>query len=220
MLADRYPAQFLVRASVLLVASLVLWWFVLQDPLLSLLKFSIKCCGAFVTETGSGAWNFRVPLEATIPKSAQQPVPMQIHSINFDVERSDVVVFTFTLPVYWAIVLAAPRIRRVARPLILGTFLIAILEIVLLLCFLEISAHNIALQWSASRSDFAKWSLRFGEYLVVNVIPYLAPVVVVLALHRELRVEVFRSVEARGRSKSEMRGSSRPRRHNVASSRG
>jgi hypothetical protein len=122
------------------------------------------------------------------------------------------------LPVYWAIVLAAPRIRRVARPLILGTLLIAILEIVLLMCFLETSAHNIASQWSASRNDFTKWSLRFGEYLVVNVIPYLAPVVVVLALHGELRTEVLRSVEDRGHSSPEVKRSSTspPRRHNAA----
>ena len=45
--------------------------------------------------------------------------------------RPDVTAFTFSLPVYGAIILAAPGIRRAMRPLILGTVLVAILKIIL-----------------------------------------------------------------------------------------
>jgi len=103
----------------------------------------------------------------------------------------DVNAFTFSLPVFWAIVLAAPGIRRSLRPLIFGTILVAILEIVLLLIYVEICARNAASQL-APQSGLTKWFLHFGEYLVVSVIPYTAPFPIALCVHRELRSQFFR----------------------------
>jgi|GEM_PF-1084803 hypothetical protein len=222
MTADKPLARFLVRGSALLILLLVFWWFLLLNPLLFLLRDSAEIFGSlilgddsrqFVTETPSGDWSFRVPLEVAMPpieraamplaleqvplpgvvapRLPQQSGPLQIHSIDFDIARSDVNAFTFSLPVFWAIVLAAPGIRRSLRPLIFGTILVAILEIVLLLIFVEISARNAAAQL-APQSGWTKWFLHFGEYLVVNVIPYAAPFPIALSVHRELRSQFFR----------------------------
>jgi len=200
MTADKPLARFLVRGSALLILLLVFWWFLLLNPLLFLLRDSAEIFGSlilggdsrqFVTETPSGDWSFRVPLEVVAPRLPRQSGPMQIHSIDFDIARSDVNAFTFSLPVFWAIVLAAPGIRRSLRPLILGTILAAILEIVLLLIFVEISARNAAAQL-APQSGLTKWFLHFGEYLVVSVIPYTAPFPIALSVHRELRSQFFR----------------------------
>jgi hypothetical protein len=44
----------------------------------------------------------------------------QIRSIDFDVSQGDAITFTFSLSVYWAIMLAAPGVRRTLRPLLLA----------------------------------------------------------------------------------------------------
>ena len=175
--------RFLLRGSALLIGLLTLWWFVLQSPMLYLLK---SAAGAFVLieENPSGDWVVRVPLEKTL--RAQR-----IHSISFDMPRADAIAFTFSLPVYWAITLAAPGVRRSLRPLLLGTILMSAFELVLLLTFAQITAHNAASQLAGTEDSFGKWARHAGEYLVVSVLPYTVPFVVALSLHRELRAQVF-----------------------------
>lgn len=201
MPADRPQTRFLLRGSVLLISLLILWWFVLVNPMLFLLRGAVEAsgrvfyggdAGELVLEAPSGDWSFRVPMEIVVPPSPRQPTGAKVHSIEFDMPRPDVTAFTFSLPVYWAIILAAPGIRRAMRPLILGTGLVAILEIVLVVWFMEISAHKVAAQLYAAPGQTASWLLRFGEYLVVMVIPYAAPFLIAIALHRELRWQMLR----------------------------
>ena len=201
MPANRPQTRFLLRGSVLLVSFLLIWWFFLVNPLLSFLRGAVEVSGSvfyggaareLVSETPSGDWSFRVPMEIVLPPSPQQPAGALVHSIDFDMPRSDVTAFTFSLPVFWAIVLAAPGIRRALWPLIQGTMLVTILEIVLVVCFVEISAHKVAAQWYPPQGETASWLLRFSEYMVVNVIPYAAPFLIAIALHRELRWQMLR----------------------------
>lgn len=201
MPADRPQTWFLLRGSALLISLLILWWFFLVNPLLFLLRGAVEVSASvfyggdareLVTEAPSGDWSFRVPMEIVVPPSPEQPTGVQVHSIAFDMPRADVTAFTFSLPVYWAIILAAPGIRRAMRPMILGTGLVAILEIVLVVWFMEISAHKVAAQLYAAQGQTASWLLRFGEYLVVSVIPYAAPFLIAIAMHRELRWQMLR----------------------------
>lgn len=201
MPANRPQTRFLLRGSILLVSFLLIWWFFLVNPLLSFLRGAVEVSGSLfygsaarelLSETPSGDWSFRVPMEIVLPPSPQQPTGAVVHSIDFDMPRSDVTAFTFSLPVFWAIVLAAPGIRRAWWPLIQGTMLVTLLEIVLVVCFVEISAHKVAAQWYPPQGETASWLLRFGEYMVVNVIPYAAPFLIAIALHRELRWQMFR----------------------------
>jgi len=191
----------LLRGSVLLVSFLLIWWFFLVNPLLSFLRGAVEVSGSvfyggaareLVSETPSGDWSFRVPMEIVLPPSPQQPTGAVVHSIDFDMPRSDVTAFPFSLPVFWAIVLAAPGIRRALWPWIQGSMLVTILEIVLVVCFVEISAHKVAAQWYPPQGETASWLLRFSEYMVVNVIPYAAPFLIAIALHRELRWQMLR----------------------------
>lgn len=182
--------RFLLRGSALLVGLLILWWFLLLSPLL----FALKIAAApFIgmQENPSGNWTLTVPLEKTLPATPQQPVAQQVHSIDFDMPRSDVIAFTFSLPVYWAIILAAPCVRRSLRPLLAGTVLMAVVELAMLLVFAQISAHGTAAQLTGGEDAAAKWARHLGEYLIVSVLPYATPFVVALSLHRELRSEIF-----------------------------
>ena len=184
----------------LLIGLLTLWWFALLNPMLAVLQGSGGVLGGLIlggkngeliNENPSGDWTFRVPLELTVPASPEQPVPQQVHSIDFDMPRGDVIAFTFSIPVFWAIALAAPGLRRNLSPLLVGTLVMAAVELVLLLVFAEISAHKAAAQLVPGSGAGIAWLLHFGEYLTVSVIPYAAPFMVALAVHRELRWEML-----------------------------
>lgn len=193
-------SRFLLRGSALLILLLVLWWFVLANPLLFLLRGFLENFGSvilggnpaeLVQETASGDWSMRVPLEAVVPDPEKPSGLLQIHSVDFDIARSDVITFTFSLPVLWAILLAAPGIRHAGRPLLTGTLLVAVLEIILLLAYIEIFAHNAAAQSTHSQGALAAWFWRFSEYLVILVIPYAAPFLIAISVHRELRSQML-----------------------------
>jgi len=119
-------------------------------------------------------------------------VAQQVHSIDFDMPRTDAIAFTFSLPVFWAIVLAAPGIRRQLRPLAIGTALMAAVEVALLLVYADVSAHKAAAHLApGAQSAGEQWLLHFAEYLTLTVLPYAAPLVVAFAVNRELRRLVF-----------------------------
>jgi hypothetical protein len=195
------PTHFLLRGSTLLIGLLTLWWFVLLDPMLSALQGAGDIAarlvfggnsGEFMRENGSRNWTFRLPKKIIVPASPVMPMPQQIDSVDFDVARTDVIGFTFSLPVFWAVVLAAPGWRRNLRPFLAGTGLIALVELILLLTFAATSAHKAAAAiLSIPMGAFETWLLSFSDYLTVLVVPYLAPIVVAFAVHHELRRDVF-----------------------------
>ena len=195
------PTRFLFRGSALLIGLLALWWFVLLDPMLSALQgvgdiaarlvFGGKR-GEFMRENVSRNWTFRIPKKIIVPASPIMPVLQQSDSVDFDVARLDVIGFTFSLPVFWAVILAAPGWRRNLRPFLAGTGLIALIELMLLLTFAATSAHRAAAAISSVPiGAFETWLLGFSDYLTVLVVPYLAPIVVAFVVHHELRRDVF-----------------------------
>jgi hypothetical protein len=185
-------AQFLLRGSALLIALLSLWWFGLMRPMVAALEVAAGSV-LHIEETASGDWSMRVPLEMTLPASPERPVAQQVHSIDFDMLHSDVIAFTFSLPVFWAIVLAAPGWRGNLRPLVIGSVVMAIVEVLLFLLYAQVAAHRAAAQLAPeSQGPWSRWAIQFGEYLTVNVLPYALPLIVAFAVHRELRWLVFR----------------------------
>ena len=195
------PTRFLLRGSALLIGLLILWWLVLLDPMLSALKGAGDIAASlifggnsseFMREDSSRNWTFRVPTKIIVPASRVMPMAQQINSIDFDVARTDVISFTFSLPVFWAVVLAVPGWRRNLRPFLAGTGLIALVELLLLLTFAATSAHRAAAAMLSTRMGaFESWLLRFSDYVTVLVVPYLAPIVVAFAVHPELRSGVL-----------------------------
>ncbi len=182
--------RFLLRGSALLVSLLALWWFALADPMFYLLK-GAAASFILIQQNPSGDYTLRVPVETTLPASPQNPTPQKIHSIDFDMPRTDAAAFTFSLPVFWSLMLAAPGVRRNFRPLLLGTAVMSVVELVLLLIFAHITAWNAAHQIAGVQDAAGKWIRAFGDYLATNVLPYIVPVIVALSLHSELRRQIF-----------------------------
>jgi len=182
--------RFLARGTALLSGLLILWWFVLLNPLLYLLRSG---AGTIVpiSETATGDWTIEVRVEAVVPASPEHPKQVPVHSIDFDLARADAGAFTFGLPVFWAVILAVPGIRRWWRPLILGTLSMALVELVLFLIYVELFAHNTAAQWRPAPDPVAAWFYHFGDYLLVSVVPYVAPFLIAIWIHRDLREQIF-----------------------------
>jgi hypothetical protein len=181
-------------------AFLTLWWLVLINPLQSLLQTAAEAGGALlfsgrseltITEAANGDWAFDVPIEPIVLPTPPGAVPRQIYSIGFDLARSDAGGFTFGLPVFWALILAAPDFRRNWRSLLIGTLVMAVLEVALLLITVKILAYKSLAQILQSHDPVGGWFLRYGEYLAVNAIPYLLPFAVAITLHREVRERIF-----------------------------
>ncbi len=150
--------RFLLRGSTLLLGLLMLWRFVLLNTMLYLLKGS---AAAFVEidEHPSGDWTVRVPVPHPAPSS--QAAAQEIR-IDFEMRRADAITLTFSLPVFWAIMLAAPAVRPNLRPLLLGTVVIAAMEVALLLAFCRWRhgkwRHRLPQQRMRAATGFVNWA--------------------------------------------------------------
>jgi len=188
--------SFLLRGSGLLIGLLTIWWFALLNPMLYGLRVAASVFVG-IEERSSGDWGVRVGLDATIPANDERPQSQTIGSIDFDIPRSDAIAFTFSVPVFWAMILAAPGpIRRRLRPLLLGTIVMASIEVLLLLVFVQVTARNVLAQTYGIESAAGAWGRRLCEYLVVNVLPYVTPVVVALCIDRQLSRAVTSQLRA------------------------
>jgi hypothetical protein len=156
MPALKAQARFLLRGSALLAGLLVVWWFVLASPMLYVLR---EAAGTFIgiQENPAGDWTLHVPVEATRTMPGQT-APQQIHSVDFDIPRADAIAFTFSLPLYWAIILAAPGWRRSLRPLLLGTALMCAFELASLLVFCQVTAGSAVAEITGDRTRTASGS--------------------------------------------------------------
>jgi hypothetical protein len=182
---EKVRGRFLLRGSLLLIGLLTLWWLLLLKPMVFLLRATAETVGSVpIAETPTGDWSIHFPLEVETPTT-------KVHSVDFDLARADINAFTFSLPLFWAIILAAQGIRRNLWPLFTGTMVIAALEIALFFAFVETGAHRVAGDITQSQTAGTKWFLHFAEYMIVTVIPYVAPFLTAIALHRELRTQLL-----------------------------
>jgi len=104
--------------------------------------------------------------------------------------RSDILMFTFSLPVYWAIILASAKASDTVRALMLGTLVMSGAEIGLLLAYAKITALSAASQLTGDEPVF-EWVRQVQFYLIVNVLPYTSPFIVALSPHSGLRSQGF-----------------------------
>lgn len=78
------------------------------------------------------------------------------------------------------------------RALLWGAAIVVVIEVLSLLGFVEITAHSVAAQMEHAAAGNSKWFGEFGNYLLTQVIPFAAPVVVAVITHGDLYSKVFR----------------------------
>jgi len=199
-------ARFLLRGSGLFIVLLAVWWWLLLSPMLAGLRLSTDAVlwlapggssASGVTVQPDGDWLLRIPLPEFLARQdavqraygrAPGAPPVNVRAFRLVIGEQIPTFFTLGFPLFWALVLAAPRPRRLGRILALGTGLLAVLTQLSLLFYASFSIEtNLRLVTSPVASTM--WSA--VEYLNVNVVPYVAPVLLAAWLHTELRAQIF-----------------------------
>ena len=199
----RSQIGFLLRGLVLLPAMLALWWLLLLNPLLAMLRASAEIAlralpraGALtrITEETGGDWAIRMPLPNPLEATAQQMFgsnqarPVRTRFLTLRLPRGSIIRFTMSMPLFWAIVLAAPLSRRTARAVVAGSALLAVLALLSGALFVVCTIHQQIPLVSSRAGAFA---LDLSHYLNVDALPYLAAIVLAFWLHADLRSQVF-----------------------------
>ena len=199
----RSPGGFLLRGLVLLPAMLALWWLLLLHPLLDMVRVSAELAlralpraGALtqITEEAGGDWAIRMPLPSPLEAAAQQMFgshptgQVKTRFLTLRLPRRSFIRFTMAMPLFWAIVLAAPLSRRTPRAVAAGSALLAVLALLTGALFVAYTIHQ---QIPLVSSRAGVFLLRFSHYLNTDALPYLAAIVLAFWLHADLRSQVL-----------------------------
>ncbi len=195
---DHPGFRFLARCALLSAATISLWYFVLLAPLLALMRVSTGALlnlvpGSFSEATlavdAKGDWTatLSIPTGEAAPWLSQyipadRPAPRAL-TIQLAVQKITLGYFTLGLPLFWAVVLAAPRSRRFWRALGFGTLILA--GAALLLCLITIG--HLAAPYLWGPGSWIGFVFDVGSYLGAYAVPYVAPFLVVVLLLPELR---------------------------------
>jgi len=197
------PARFLLRALFFLALMLALWWLVLLNPLLAALRLSAELTlrllpgGGSVSHVTIGPdrnWTFQVPAPAVVvnQETTQQMLGaaaagsgrIKIRSMKVEGTASYPILFTVSLPLYWAILLAAPGRRRLWFRMACGT---AVLATFALLSIAVYAVRLVGGYFHLTTEGLPGFLTNSAMYLAGGVVPYLGPVLVALSLDGELR---------------------------------
>jgi hypothetical protein len=198
--------RYLLRASGLFILLLAAWWWLLLSPMLAGLRVSTRAVlwllpggrsASGVTVEPDGDWSLRVPLPQFLARQdavqraygrAPGALPVNVRSFRLVIGDRVPTFFTLGFPLFWALVLAGPRSRRLWRVLAAGTALLALLAQFSLLFYAWYSVET-TLRLVTSPAASALWNA--VEYLNMNVVPYVAPLLLAAWLHTELRARIF-----------------------------
>jgi hypothetical protein len=206
LFSDRPQLRFLLRACGLLIVMLVLWWFLLLDPLLGWVRISGDFVlgvlpgaadGTHITVKPDGNWMLRVPLPAAASSRGDLK---KVRSIQMETLRDKVALFTVALPLYWAFVLAAPG-KSLWRALLYGSAIIAAIMP------LAVAIHAVAAirtYFHISSTPAVAFLWETAGYLNTEVLPYMVPLFLSLWLNRELRAQIFSFMPAEPRRDSQL----------------
>lgn len=180
-------SRFLARASVFFAALLAAWWFVLLPPLLSWTRLSTDFLlnvipGAplktGVTVSPEGIWTMQAPIRTA----------RIWRNIRVDTDRRLPRQLTIAMPFFWAILLAAPRPKRVWRTWLAGSAMLMLIPPVGLICY---AAHVAQIYVFPNLATPLRAAIAAADYVASTVAPYFGPVLVALAIHPEFRQSVL-----------------------------
>lgn len=198
--------RYLLRASGLFIVLLAAWWWLLLSPMLASLRASTRAVLWLLPGGGSASgvnvepnsdWSLRVPLPQFLAKQdavqraygrAPGAPPVNVRSFRLVIGDRVPTFFTLGFPLFWALVIAGPRSRRLWGVLGAGSGILAILAQFSLLVY---ACYSIETALSLVTSSTARALWNAAEYLNMNVIPYVAPVLLAAWLDNELRGQIF-----------------------------
>jgi hypothetical protein len=178
---------FLLRVVPLLGVMFALWWFALLPPLLGWERMTTDLLlAAFPkapVQTGAsvlpdGSWVLEAPARvAGVTRNIRVALPPRLP-----------IQLTVGFPLFWAILLAAPRAPRVWRAALLGTAALLALPPIGLLAY---AAHVVQIYVFPGAPAFLAHGIAAIDYVASTVAPFVCPVMLAVALHPELAGSVL-----------------------------
>jgi len=172
-------SAFLLRVVPLLGLMLALWWFALLPVLLAWERITTDLVlGAFPhapVQTGAsvspdGSWVLQAPARVSgITRNIRVALPPRLP-----------IQLTVGFPLFWAILLAAPRAPRVWRATLLGTAALLALPPLGLLAY---AAHVVQLYVFPGTPLLLARGIAGLDYVASTVAPFVCPVLLAVALH-------------------------------------
>lgn len=180
-------SAFLVRVLPLLAVLLALWWFALLPLLLGWERASTDLLlGAFpdaplqtgVNVTPAGIWSVQAPARVNgVTRNIRVELPQRLP-----------IQLTLGVPLFWAVILAAPRIPGFWRPMAAGTAALLLLPPIGLLAY---TAHVVQIYVYPGAPLLVARAIAGIDYVTSTVVPYAGPVLLAVVLHPELRATVL-----------------------------
>jgi hypothetical protein len=199
--------RFLVRAVGCLAASLALWWILLMDPMMGALRLATRFAMQFLpgdaavadaTIQADGNWLMRMPIPESVAqldstqrlfgRVSKDSPPVRVRSLKLPISSTYPILFSVSLPVFWALWLAAPGKSESLRGLLTGSGILALISVVSLVFYCVYTAKD-ALHLMPTGTEAFLFSA--GRYLVIDVAPYAGPLLLVLWFHQGLQNMVF-----------------------------
>jgi hypothetical protein len=196
----RPQLRFLGRTVLVFLVLLAFWWLVLLHPML----FLLRGAGNLLVSALPGAdstfgitldpqndWSVRLPVSTSLLRKWGAPQlagGALYRGIRLTLPRRIPNILTVGLPLFWSVILAAPLTRRTPRILATVSAVLALLAPPLLLvCAMQL-ARTVLVPHSAGP---ALYLIDLAAYLATAVIPCVVPVLLAVALHRELRETIL-----------------------------
>ena len=205
----RPQLAFLVRATVLLVVSLALWWMFLVDPLLTWTRLSGRVVLSLVPGAASGQkvtvrpddiWLLQLPVpaeaqnRADLQQLAGGAQPHRVRSFKMTTSRGQVALYTVAVPIFLALMFCVGMpVKEFLRSLAIGC------GILLLLMPIDLAIYGMTtirdyFHIQPSPAVGFLWSA--AGYMNSEVFPYLVPLFLALWLNRPMRQQIFSWVPA------------------------
>jgi hypothetical protein len=179
--------RFLIRASLLFSAFLVVWWFALLPPLLGWTRIStdilLNAFPGAPLNTGvlvlpGDIWVLQAPIR----------INGQTRNVRVETAQRLPAQLTMGIPLFWAIVLAGRGSRRIGRTLVIGSAVLLLLPPLGLLIY---AARIVQIYVYPNASALLVRSIAGADYVASTVAPYVGPVLLALALDTELRAAIL-----------------------------
>ena len=190
MRAPSFSRFFIARAVALQLLILGLWWFVLYQPSLALLRVIAEIPFTLLTARqdrdpievdASGEWKFSVPVSAYVRDSAEGKGPVSVNAIEFSAPAANVAPFATGWFVYLGLALSVPISRSNLRRILLGLAIQTIVSGVALLGYAEINARGVVANMYKTPDATVLWLEKLAYHIDYLVVPYASPFLVAIA---------------------------------------
>ena len=190
MPADNFSRFFWPRAVAIQLLLLGLWWFVLYQPSLVLLRVTAQIpFGLFTARQDrealevdpSGEWKFSIPVSPFVRygPSGEETVS----AIEFSAPAANVAPFTTAWFVYLGLALNVPLTRANLRRSLIGLAVQTVVSDLALFGYAKINALGIVTNMHRSPDALSLWLAKLAYHIDYLVVPYASPFLVLLATH-------------------------------------